>query len=104
VVRATAVDRSAPEGVGFRLAGPSGLFLVDGPAAVSVRVEVRRRVARAGDEVVWFGRATPLGPDAESSLVLPLSAGQDLGRASVVPVEVRAPEAWVRFSAATGAP
>jgi hypothetical protein len=104
VVRATAVDRSAPEDGGFRLAGPEGLFLVDGPAAVSVRVDVRRAEARAGDLLRWFGREVALGPERESTLVLPMSAGEDLGRASVVPVEVRAKDAWVRFRAATGAP
>jgi hypothetical protein len=103
-VRATAVDRSAPEDGGFRLAGAEGLFLVDAPAAASVRVDVRRPSPRAGDEVVWFGRAVPLGPSSDATLVLPMSAGQDLGRASVVPVAVHAPGAWVRFRAATGAP
>jgi hypothetical protein len=104
VVRATAVDRSLPEDGGFRLAGPEGRFLVDGPAAAAVRVEVRRTEAPAGDFLRWFGRDVPLGRERDSSVVLPMSAGQDLGRASVVPVEVHARDAWVRFRAATGVP
>jgi len=37
-------------------------------------------------------------------LVLPMAEGADLGRASVVPVRVRAPGAWVRFSGEGAAP
>lgn len=103
LVRATAVDRSAPEAGGFRLSGPDGIFLVDGPAAMSVRVEVRRGSPQPADRLRWAGRAVPLGPATESVLVLPLAVGQNLGRASVVPVEVHARGAWVRFSA-TAAP
>jgi hypothetical protein len=103
-VRATAVDRSAPEDGGFRIAGADGLFLVDAPAAANVRVDVKRTATGAGDAIVWFGRSVPLGPAIEATLVLPMSEGEDLGRASVVPVAVHARGAWVRFRAATGAP
>jgi hypothetical protein len=99
LVRATAVDRSEPEDGGFRLAGAEGAFLVDGPSAASVRIDVRRLSERAGDEVRWGGRVVPLGSGVTSVLVLPLAEGEDLGRASVVPVRVRARDAWVRFSA-----
>ena len=102
-VRATAVDYSAPEEEGFRLAGPKGAFLVDGPAAAAVRVEVRRPRVAPGDALSWYGREVALGPQADVVLTLPLSVGEDLGRASVVPVELRAPGAWVRFTS-TGAP
>jgi hypothetical protein len=37
-------------------------------------------------------------------LELPMADGEDLGRASVVPVRVRAPGAWVGFSAEGAAP
>jgi hypothetical protein len=104
LVHATAVDRSEPEDGGFRLEGPEGAFLVDGPPAAAVRFEVRRVSARAGDEVRWGGRVVPLGGEATSMLVLPMAEGEDLGRASVVPVRVRAPGAWVRFSAEGAAP
>jgi hypothetical protein len=104
VVRATAVDRSAPEDGGFRLQGGDGLFLVDAPAAAAVRVDVKRMAVRADDRLLWFGRPVALGSATDASLVLPMSAGQDLGRASVVPVGLHAPGAWVRFAAATGAP
>ena len=104
IVRATALDRSEPEGDGFRLAGPVGLFLIDGPTAASARVEVRRASSRPEDVLRWGERILPLGGGLQSVIVLPLAEGEDLGRASVVPVEVRAPGAWVRFSAATGGP
>ncbi|HUG53626.1 MAG TPA: hypothetical protein VMR21_08490 [Vicinamibacteria bacterium] len=103
-VRFTAVDRSEPEGEGFRLAGRAGHFLVDGPAPLSVVVEVRRAVTHAGDEVRWAGRMVPLPPTPNVELVLPMADGAALGRETVVPVEVRAEGAWVRFREATGAP
>jgi hypothetical protein len=99
LVRATALDRSEPEGDGFRVAGDGGRFLVDGPTAGSARVEIRRASLRPGDEVRWGERILPLGTGLESVIVLPLADGEDLGRASVVPVDIRAPGAWVRFSA-----
>jgi hypothetical protein len=99
LVRATAVDRSEPEDGGFRLAGAEGAFLVDGPPAASVRVDVRRPPGQAEGELRWGGRVVPLGGGATSVLVLPMADGEDLGRASVVPVRVRARDAWVRFSA-----
>ena len=98
-VHATAVDRSAPEAAGFRLAGDEGAFLVDGPAPAAVRVEVRRAAPADGDEVRWPGGVVPLGPEKDRVVVIPLAAGLDLGRASVLPVDVRAAGAWVRFSA-----
>jgi len=98
-VYATAVDRSEPEDGGFRLGGPEGAFLIDGPPAASVRVDVRRASGQAGDELRWGGRIVPLGAGATSVLVLPMAAGEDLGRASVVPVRLRAREAWIRFRA-----
>jgi hypothetical protein len=99
LVRATAVDRSEPEDGGFRVVGPEGAFLVDGSPAASVRVEVRRASGHAGDELRWGSRVEPLGADATSVLVLPMAAGEDLGRASVVAVRLRARDAWIRFSA-----
>jgi hypothetical protein len=99
LVRSTAVDRSEPEDGGFRLDGGEGAFLVDGPPAASVRIDVRRASAHAGDELRWGGRVVPLGAGATSVLVLPMAGGEDLGRASVVPVRLRARDAWIRFSA-----
>jgi hypothetical protein len=99
LVRATAVDRSEPEDGGFRLEGAEGAFLVDGPPAASVRIDVRRTNGQTGGELRWGGRVVPLGGGATSVLVLPMADGEDLGRASVVPVRVRARDAWVRFSA-----
>jgi hypothetical protein len=94
------VDRSSPEGDGFRIDGDVGAFLVDGPAAAAVRVEVRRTTPAAGDEVRWPGGVSRLGPGQDTTVTIPLSSGVDLGRASVVPVEVHAPAAWVRLTAA----
>ena len=99
LVHATAVDRSEPETGGFRLAGAEGSFLVDGPSAASARVEVRRAPGQSGGELLWGDRAVPLAEGPTSVLVLPISAGEDLGRASVVPVRLRARDAWIRFSA-----
>jgi hypothetical protein len=99
LVRSTAVDRSEPEDGGFRLDGGEGAFLVDGPPAASVRIDVHRASAHAGDELRWGGRVVPLGAGATSVLVFPMAAGEDLGRASVVPVRLRARDAWIRFSA-----
>jgi hypothetical protein len=62
-----------------------------------VRVEVRRAAPAPGDEVRWPGGAVPLGSESKRTVVIPLAAGLDLGRASVLPVEVRAANAWVRF-------
>jgi hypothetical protein len=99
LVRATALDRSEPESGGFRLDGPLGRFALDGPPASSVRVEVRRTAAADGDGLRWAGRAVDLGSALDTSLVLPLRDGENLGRAAVVPVELRAAGAWVRFTA-----
>jgi hypothetical protein len=93
------VDRSEPEHGGFRLAGPEGEFVVDGPSAASVRVEVRLAAGQAGGDLRWGDRVVQLGTGPTASLVLPMSAGVDLGRASTVPVRLRARDAWVRFSA-----
>jgi hypothetical protein len=104
LVRATAVDRSEPEDGGFRLQGGEGAFLVDGPPAASVRIDVRRASPDAGDELRWGGRVVPLGAGPASVLVLPMAEGEDLGRASVVSVRLRARDAWIRFGAEGGAP
>jgi len=99
LVYATAVDRSEPEDGGFRLAGPEGEFVVDGPPAASVRVDVRLASGQTGGDLRWGDRVVPLGAGPTASLVMPMSAGVDLGRASTVPVRLRARDAWVRFSA-----
>ena len=100
LVRATALDGSEPEGDGFRLAGSRGRFLVDGPTAASARVEIRRTGVQVGDELRWGGQTVPSGSRSNWEVMLPLAQGEALGRGSVVPVEVRAPGAWVRFTAA----
>jgi hypothetical protein len=100
LVRATALDGSEPEDGGFRLAGGGGRFLVDGPGAGSARVEIRRTAPQGGDQIQWAGRTVGLGAGPQWEAVLPMAEGEDLGRGSVVPVEVRAPGAWVRFTAA----
>jgi len=99
LVFATAVDRSEPEDGGFRLAGPEGQFVVDGPPAASVRIDVRRAPGQAGGDLRWGDRVVSLGTGPSASLVLPMAAGVDLGRASAVPVHLRARDAWIRFRA-----
>ncbi len=110
-VRTTVVDRSAPEEGGFRLDGADGQFVVDGPSGASALLRVRRVRPETGDAVEWGSQRVALPSSPEATLVLPLSAGDPLGRAAAVPVRVHAAHgAWVSVAeagppgAATGAP
>ena len=70
-------------------------------SAIDVTLDVRSFAAgdRAiASEVIWL-RLGGERAAAPASLVLPLSAGVDMGRASIVRVRVRARDGWVRFSA-----
>jgi hypothetical protein len=76
-VRVTALHRTPREGDGFRVRG-EGAFLVEAPPGAPVRMTLRRA---SGDEV------RDLDP----------SSAVDLGRVSLHPVRVSAPDAWVLF-------
>jgi hypothetical protein len=99
-VRATALDRSAPEGEGFRADGARADLLVDGPANTVALVRVRRARPAPTDALEWGGREIPLGPRAQVALALPLAEGVRLGGDAVVPLRVRAEGAWVAVEAA----
>jgi hypothetical protein len=96
-VRVTVLDRSAPEGDGFRVAG-AGDMVVDGPADATAVVHVARPRPSPADAVEWAGRTIPLGPRPEVTIELPLEEGRRVGSAALVPVRVRAEGAWVRVS------
>jgi hypothetical protein len=99
VVRATAQDRSAPDGGGFRIAG-RGELLVDGPHEAVAVVHVRRERPAPADALEWSGREIRLGPGTQVALHLPLRDGIRLQDDAVVPVRLRAERAWVRITPA----
>ena len=79
-VRVTVLDRSAPEGGGFRVRG-TGAFLLEAPVGASVRMTVRRTGSDEADVVdVDTARAVALGGTA------------------VIPVRVPADDALVTFA------
>lgn len=95
VLRVTALDRSAPEGDGFRLEAAQGDLVVDGPPDAVAEVHVRRTRPLPADTLEWAHRLVPLGPLREVRLHLPLAEGRRLGPDAVVPVRLRAPGAWI---------
>jgi hypothetical protein len=99
-VRATALDRSASEGGGFRLERDQGELLVDGAREAVALVQVRRERPRPTDVLEWAERAVPLGPHGEVALHLPLREGTWLGGEAVVPLRLRAERAWIRVGEA----
>jgi hypothetical protein len=101
-VRATAVDRSEPDGSGFRVAGSEGAFVVDAPAGTSILVRLNRPRPARGDAVVWDGQRIALDARRELGVVLPAGRGSTVGARSVVPVRVRSKDAWVAFDAFPG--
>jgi hypothetical protein len=78
-MRVTVLDRTSPEGDGYRVRG-AGSFLVEAPAGATIRMSVRE----AG------------GPDRIEDLET--SGAVALGRTAVVPVRVPAEDALVTFS------
>lgn len=94
-LRVTALDRSAPEGDGFRLDGAEGDLVVDGAPETVAEVRVRRTRPAPADTLVWASRTLALGPLREVRLHLPMAEGLRLGPDAVVPVRVHAPGAWI---------
>ena len=103
-VKSTAVDRSEPDGSGFRVAGSEGAFVVDAPAGTDVLVRLHRPTPAPGDAVVWDGDRIALDARRELGVVLPAARGSRLGARVVVPVRVRSESAWVAFEAFPGGP
>lgn len=99
-VKTTALDRSAPEGEGFVLDGDEGHFVVDAAPSADVVVRLRRTRPSMRDVLFWGQRRVPLGRSPEVVLHLGMEEGEPLGPLRVVPVRVRAGEAWVAFSSA----
>jgi hypothetical protein len=77
-VRVTVLDRTAPEGGGFRVRG-EGSFLVEAPVGATVRMTVRDGGAVEDRMIATAGEVA-------------------LGRTAVVPARVRAGDAHVSFA------
>jgi hypothetical protein len=101
-VRTTCLDRSEPEGEGFRLHGQEGAFLVESPRGSEVVARVVRPRPSASDVLLWETRRVPLGTGAEVEVRLPADGSVTLGDAVVVPARVSAYGAWITFSGAVG--
>ena len=101
-VRTTCLDRSEPEGEGFRLAGEDGAFLVDSPREREVVARIKRPRPASGDALVWAGRRRVLGTGTEVELRLSSSEGVALGDTVVVPARLSSYGAWITFSDAVG--
>ena len=97
-VRVTVLDRTAPDGDGFRLDGDRGEIVVDGAAEALAAVHVIRPRPAAADTLQWGSREIRLGPRPDVVLHLPMGEGLRLGADAIVPVRLRADRAWVRVS------
>jgi hypothetical protein len=101
-VRTTCLDRSEPEGEGFRLQGQGGSFLVESGRGAEVIARVTRPRPSASDALSWGARRVPLGTARELEVRLPPGEGIALGDTAVVPVRLSAYGAWITFSGAVG--
>jgi hypothetical protein len=99
-LRVTVLDRSEPEGDGFRLNGRWGAFLLESAPGAQLLVYVERPQAAADDEIQWGEQVVRLaGTPPGEPLALSNGSMWKLGAAAVLPVYVRAPGALVRFVA-----
>lgn len=96
-LRVTVLDRSEPEGGGFRLDGEWGAFLVETAPGEEVEVRVERSHAHATDEILWGNHHVPLAAEGEAPHVLRNAGDLQLGPNAVLPVWVRAQAARVEF-------
>lgn len=103
-LRVTVLDRSLPEGAGFRLVGAQGQFLLEARAGTPVQVRVQRTQPRPEDLLWWRERPVPLPMGRDITLTLPLVDGVPLQDARVLPVWLDAAEAWIEFQAGSPAP
>lgn len=103
-LRVTVLDRSEPEGDGFRLAGEWGSFLLETPPGAEFELELDRPAPSAEDELQLGEERLPLGPDAAGGLRLRNSAGLALGTSAVLPVWLRCTDCRVAFHTAEEPP
>jgi hypothetical protein len=101
-VRTTCLDRSEPEGEGFRLQGRGGTFLVEASGGADVVARVTRPRPSASDMLSWGARRVPLGTARDLEVRLPAGEGISLGPTRVVPTRLAAYGAWIAFSGAVG--
>ena len=101
-VRTTCLDRSEPEGEGFRLQGQGGAFLVESSRGAEVVARVTRARPTAADALSWGTRRLPLGTGRDVEVRLPAGEGMALGDTAVVPARLSAYGAWITFSGAVG--
>jgi hypothetical protein len=92
-IRVTVLDRTAPEAGGYRVRG-EGQFLVEGPVGATARATVR--TDSGSGEILWGARSIPFR--GSGVVELAMAEGAQLGRTAVVPVRVRASDAWVSFA------
>jgi hypothetical protein len=97
--RVTVLDRSVPEGDGFRLDGAQGSFVLEAPPGRPVEVRVLRPQPDPGDAVTWAGQRILLGPAPDRTIGLPVDSPVTLAGVALVAVRVDATGAWVGFSA-----
>jgi hypothetical protein len=98
-LRVTVLDRSEPEGDGFRLAGEWGDFLVETAPGAEFELQLERPAAGAEDALLLGDQRLPLDL-AATSLRLRNTAGLPLGLAAVLPLTLRCPDCRVEFRAA----
>ena len=98
-LRVTVLDRSEPEGDGFRLAGEWGDFLVETAPGAEFDLQLERPAPGAEDALHLGDQRLPLRA-ADTSLRLRNTAGLPLGPATVLPVTLRCPGCRVEFRAA----
>ena len=85
--------------------GASGRLVIDGPPAAVARLTLRRTAAQSQDEVELPGAPMRLGTGENVTLQLPLSRGFPLGSGgAVLPVHVRARDAFITVEDATARP
>lgn len=101
-VRTTCLDRSEPEGEGFRLQGQGGTFLVESSRGAEVVARVTRPRPSPSDALAWGTRRLPLGTARDVEVRLPAGEGIALGDTAVVPARLSAYGAWITFSGAVG--
>lgn len=100
-LRVTVLDRSDPEGDGFRLRGEWGAFLVETPPGAEFELELERPAPAAGDEVLLGDERQPLGPTA-TTLGFRNTAGLALGPSAVLPVTLRCRHCRATFRTPSG--
>ncbi len=97
-LRVTVLDRSDPEGDGFRLAGEWGSFLVETPPGGEFELELERPAPEAADELLLGDERLPLRPGL-TTLGLSNTGGVRLGPSAVLPLTLRCPGCRVSFRA-----